>query len=71
MLCLCTLNIFLCFQRLKRERKVFYIAQEVVKSEEVFVDVLKLLNVVCVHMAVFCQIPYSIPVVAYYCRCRN
>ncbi|XP_076448125.1 uncharacterized protein LOC143284890 [Babylonia areolata] len=29
----------------KREKKVYYIAEEVVKSEKVFVDVLKLLNV--------------------------
>ena len=38
---------FVCFQRQKREKKVYYIAEEVVKSEQVFVDVLKLLNVVC------------------------
>ncbi|XP_070193286.1 uncharacterized protein [Littorina saxatilis] len=31
--------------RLKREKKVYFIAEEVVKSEKVFVDVLRLLNV--------------------------
>ncbi|XP_071084148.1 FYVE, RhoGEF and PH domain-containing protein 6-like isoform X2 [Haliotis cracherodii] len=33
------------YQKLKRARKVFYIAEEIKKSEEVFVDVLKLLNI--------------------------
>ena len=52
-------NILYLFQiARKKEKKLFLIAQEVVSSERVFVDVLRLLNVVsvtvvkCSHMHV-------------------
>ena len=46
-----------CLQAIRKAKKVFFIAKEIMSSESVFVDVLKLLNVVSVPNIQFQELP--------------